>query len=139
MSAMIGPAHWSKIDPASWPSRYFDPREFACKGGEQRGVVLLHRDLLQWLNAIRRTVNGPIIIRSGFRAPDWNARIRGAVPNSQHVLGRAADITTAGRAVRPSWALAKTAREVAEELGWAKQVRVIEYPTFVHCDVRGRP
>ena len=38
-----------------------------------------------------RQVAGPIVINSGFRNPRVNALV-GGVPNSQHLLGQAADI-----------------------------------------------
>jgi hypothetical protein len=38
-----------------------------------------------------RQVVGPILINSGFRNEDVNALV-GGVPNSQHLLGQAADI-----------------------------------------------
>lgn len=45
------------------------------------------------LQPLRDFINVPIYINSGFRCPSLNAALKGA-KNSQHLRGRAADITT---------------------------------------------
>ncbi|MGH6611943.1 MAG: YcbK family protein, partial [Burkholderiaceae bacterium] len=47
-----------------------------------------------WLARIG--VNAPLRIHSGFRTPKTNFKTEGAVLNSRHIVGRAADISVAG-------------------------------------------
>ena len=43
------------------------------------------------LQPLRNTIGRPVYINSGYRSKQLNARV-GGVPNSRHLLGRAADI-----------------------------------------------
>lgn len=43
------------------------------------------------LEPLRKAINSPIVINSGFRSPELNKAVRG-VANSQHMVGEAADI-----------------------------------------------
>ena len=45
------------------------------------------------LQVIRGRINGPIIVKSGFRSFGHNKKIGGAL-NSQHLVGKAADISS---------------------------------------------
>lgn len=47
------------------------------------------------LEAIRRLVGKPIVVSSGYRSPFVNRAV-GGKPNSQHLTGHAADITSPG-------------------------------------------
>jgi len=67
---------------------YFSLYEFECPCCRQ---VMLSPDLLARLNHLRRVVNRPIYINSGYRCPEENHRVGGA-PGSYHLLGMAADI-----------------------------------------------
>lgn len=44
------------------------------------------------LDPLRKSWGGPITVNSGYRCPELNKAV-GGVANSEHVLGRAADIT----------------------------------------------
>ena len=66
-----------------------------------------------------------MVLNSGYRTPWRNATIEGAAANSQHIHGRAADITVPGIAHRD-------VREVAEVSGAPGLGR---YPSFTHLDV----
>ncbi len=66
---------------------FFFWREFKSKGD---GWINVHRTLVRALHEYRLRY-GPTNIVSGYRDPAYNASI-GAVPNSQHVYGNAADI-----------------------------------------------
>ena len=80
---------------------YFDDYEFACKCGrhgyDSDGHPILDhvidKRLVDVLDAIRERIGKPIEVLSGYRCPEHNAEVRG-VPNSQHVEGTAADITS---------------------------------------------
>lgn len=50
-------------------------------------------DLANMLQIIRDEFGMPIIINSGYRSPELNAIVKGS-PTSEHLTGRAADITS---------------------------------------------
>lgn len=105
-------------------SPHFHRTEFACNCG--CGFDTVDVDTLEILEAIRTHFGKPVIINSGCRCPDYNAKVGGA-PNSQHTLGRAADIRVQG--VEPSdvydWLAANFP---TASLG--------RYATFTHVDTR---
>ena len=72
-------------------SPYFRRSEFACRCGEC-GQDHVDAKLLEVLNTIRSHFGNLIIITSGNRCRPYNAKIGGS-PYSQHLYGRAADIT----------------------------------------------
>ena len=47
------------------------------------------------LDPLRKFMNAPILVTSGYRCRELNAKV-GGVQNSQHMKGEAADITIAG-------------------------------------------
>lgn len=49
------------------------------------------------LDPLRRAYGRPILVTSGYRSPELNRAVKGAV-GSQHMQGRAADITAGSRA-----------------------------------------
>lgn len=62
-----------------------------------RGNIILLVDHV--LDPIREHVELPIVINSGFRCPSLNELV-GGKESSQHLIGRAADFTILGMAVR---------------------------------------
>ena len=52
-------------------------------------------NLSKWLEVLRERAGTPIIINSGYRSPQLNRKIGGAV-NSNHLTGCAVDIRTSG-------------------------------------------
>ena len=74
------------------------------------------------------TFGKPIIVNSGYRSPEHNAAV-GGVPNSQHVLGTAADIRPEDLNDLPEL------QEICNEMNARGGVGF--YNTFVHVDVRG--
>lgn len=66
---------------------FFFWREFKSKGN---GWINLHRELVRGLHNYRLRYGATLIV-SGYRDAEYNAKI-GAVPNSQHVYGNAADV-----------------------------------------------
>ena len=74
-------------------SKHFTRHEFSCKCG--CGFDTVDSELLVMLEAIREHFGKPVVISSACRCPAHNEAVGGA-PNSQHKLGRAADIVVGG-------------------------------------------
>ncbi len=84
------------------------------------------------LEKLREQFNAPIKIGSGYRDPAYNKAIGGAKA-SQHMEGRAADITVKG--VHPSKVLSMLLRMY--DNGRIPALGGLgEYPGFIHVDVR---
>jgi zinc D-Ala-D-Ala carboxypeptidase len=83
--------HWRDCPPAEWRWPSFSPEEIACRG---TGRLVVDEDALDRLQALRRRLGKPLIILSGYRSPAHNARV-GGEKNSQHILGRAFDVSVA--------------------------------------------
>jgi uncharacterized protein YcbK (DUF882 family) len=105
-------------------STNFSLHEFQCKDGSN--LVKLDEKLLEKLQQLRDKLGKAIVIHSGYRTPEYNKKVGGS-PNSQHLLGKAADISVAGMTPKQLAAL-------AEQIGFDG---IGIYSTFVHVDVRG--
>jgi|GEM_PF-592201 len=115
-------------------TRNFSWNQFACKDGTpvpsqyRQNIKILAKNL----QVLRDRVGQTITIHSAYRTESYNKKV-GGEPNSQHMLGKAADIAV----------LTKNPRELhnlIEELilkGEMQQGGLGLYPTFVHYDVRG--
>lgn len=79
---------WQDFPESDWHWPNFSPAELACRG---TGKLLIDREAMRRLQLLRSDLNKPLIIRSGYRSPEHNARVGGA-KNSQHMQGRAFDI-----------------------------------------------
>ncbi|MGP9500276.1 D-Ala-D-Ala carboxypeptidase family metallohydrolase [Halomonas sp. AOP43-D1-4] len=105
-------------------SQHFQRREFACRCG--CGFDTVDSQTLAALEAIRTHFGQPVTVTSGCRCAAHNARVGGA-RNSQHTLGRAADIKVSN--VAP-----------AQVAAWAEvnlpHASVGRYSTFTHIDTR---
>ena len=69
-------------------SPYFNLSEFACPCCKK---IMLHPLLLEKLEKLRKIIERPIHITSGYRCSRYNQKV-GGVPNSYHCIGLAADI-----------------------------------------------
>ncbi|XKX06688.1 D-Ala-D-Ala carboxypeptidase family metallohydrolase [Tenacibaculum maritimum] len=115
-------------------TKNFHISEFLCKDGsylpfDVRQNVL---ELAENLQVIRDYIGKPIHINSAYRSVSYNKKI-GGVPNSQHIYGKAADITVKGLSSRK---LARIIRKLIRK-GKIKQGGVGLYDGFVHYDIRG--
>jgi len=115
---------------------HFNLDEFACKDGtgvpeDFQGYTMA---LATCLERIRQEFNTPIQVISGYRTPEYNRKCGGS-KNSQHLIGKAADIHIAGVTVAD---LAGTIERLIEE-GAIIQGGIGTYPKqgFVHYDIRG--
>lgn len=88
---------------------HFRVSEFDCKDGTpypEEWIESRLQPLANLLEEIRADVDMPIVVVSGYRSPAYNQRIKkrrgdksGVATSSQHVEGRAADISCPGIAV----------------------------------------
>lgn len=106
-------------------ARHFKVKEFACKDGSP--VVFVDESLSTILEILRNKLGKPIIITSGYRTPEWNAKCGGA-KYSYHIRGMAADIRVDGM----------SAKQLANELNAIvpEEYGIIVYKNWVHFDVR---
>ena len=106
-------------------SEHFSKSEFACHHCGQVGNI--HPKLIQLLEKLRTNCGKPLHINSGYRCPVHNANV-GGVPNSQHVLGTAADLAI------PSGMSFDEFKSYVEQLPFDG---IGLYPNdFIHVDVR---
>ena len=108
-------------------TRNFARAEFACKCG--CGFNDVDIELAFRLQAFRDQLGEPIQVLSGCRCPQHN-RLVGGARNSQHLHGKAADISVHGLS-------APTLATLCSTSGLFKGIG--SYPGFVHVDVRLRP
>jgi len=105
-------------------SRHFKRAEFACKCG--CGFDTVDTGTLEVLEQVRLEFLSPVTITSGCRCNTYNRQVGGAT-NSQHRLGRAADIQVED--VPPE--------EVQKWLALNfPNLSIGEYSTFTHIDTR---
>lgn len=112
----------------------FSLSEFDCKDGTELPTALLPNvlDLADNLQVLRDYLGVPVSINSAYRTLEYNRKIGGAT-NSQHLLGKAADIVVES----------KTPDEVANIIkyliseGKMVQGGLKAYKTFTHYDIRG--
>lgn len=105
--------------------KHFKVKEFACKDGSQ--IVFVDDYLYTILDILRNKLGKPVIITSGYRTPEWNAKCEGA-KYSYHMRGMAADIRVNGM----------SAKELANKLNEIvpNECGIIVYKSWVHFDVR---
>ena len=104
---------------------YFSREEFACKCG--CGFSTVDTELLQILTNIRVHFGKPVIISSGCRCETHNEKV-GGLDISQHLLGRAADITVRDVDIRDVAAYVLATYPYDYGIG--------VYRTFLHIDSR---
>ena len=108
-------------------SAHFKVREFAC--GDGSDAVLVAPRLAMVLETIRTYFGSAVVIHSGYRTPQYNAKVGGAA-HSQHCYGMAADISVKGRTPAE---VAAFARALMPDWGG---VGVYAKKGFTHIDVR---
>ena len=94
-------------------------------------VFLNIQKLAGQLQYIRDFINWPIKLTNAYRCADHNEKV-GGVSDSQHLLGKAADIQVK---TLPPKDLYKVVDTLAE-YGRVLQGGLGEYNTFVHYDIR---
>ena len=70
--------------------KWFSESEFTCSCCGEIFYGGMNPVLLRGLNILREEYGYPIYVSSGYRCEDYNEAI-GGEPNSQHIIGNAAD------------------------------------------------
>ena len=111
----------------------FNKSEFECNCGcEMPNEVFLQiQKLASQLQCIRDFIRLPIKITSAYRCPSHNKEV-GGVSNSQHVLGKAADIQVSDSSPEAIYQVIDT----LAEYGHVLQGGLGLYNTFTHYDIR---
>lgn len=78
-------------------SEFFSLSEFRCPCLECETIV--NPKLIHGLEQIRKALNVPILITSGYRCEAYNRKI-GGVKDSAHLTGEGADIAITGSKIR---------------------------------------
>jgi len=113
----------------------FNLPEFQCKCGCKMPAKVLGNVLIlaEQLQVLRDALNTPIHLTNAYRCVTHNKEVGGA-KNSQHLLGKAADIQIEHLTPRE----VSTTIEIFIDEGLMKQGGLATYPTFVHYDIRGK-
>ena len=106
-------------------SEHFSRSEFACKCG--CGYNTVDAELIFVLEELRFHFKKPVTINSACRCKTHNDKIGGS-SNSQHLLGRAADIIVKNVAPKVVWEYLTTR--------YPKHFGIGKYETFTHIDTR---
>lgn len=91
--ASIRADDWRDVRPADWRWAYFTAQELACR---QSGQLLVAPDFLDRLEKLRIAFARPLIVNSGYRTPEHNARVSTTGRDGPHTTGRAVDIAIDG-------------------------------------------
>ena len=115
-------------------TKNFTKREFKSRDGAPMpdDVLTNIKELASNLQVLRDFLGEPIRINSAYRSPEHNKAI-GGVKNSQHILGRAADIKVKEIETKDLYLIIDSL--ILD--GKMKDGGLGLYDTFVHYDVRG--
>jgi uncharacterized protein YcbK (DUF882 family) len=115
-------------------TKNFKLKEFKCKCGCDMPLEVYENiiKLASQLQFLRDYTGRPITVNSGYRCPENNAKISGSSKKSQHMLGKAADITI--QSLKP--AEVYMIIEDLIDMGHMLQGGLGLYDTFVHYDIR---
>ena len=108
-------------------SNHFKRSEFSCKDGCGGDVV--DAELITVLEGAREYFGKPVRITSGYRCAVHNRAVGGKAA-SQHLLGKAADITVDGES--PGDVCVYFVKKYPDQYG------IGLYKAFVHIDVRSQ-
>jgi len=105
-------------------SPHFNLSEFACPCCKK---VMLHPLLLEKLEELRKILERPVYVTSGYRCSGYNRKV-GGVPNSYHLIGLAADIKVGDISLIELL-------EICENIDF-NGIGFYEKKNFLHLDVR---
>ena len=115
-------------------TKNFSKEEFDCNDGSEMPINIYHNmvKVANQLQVLRNYIKKPIKINSAWRSQEYNESI-GGVKDSQHIMGRAADIVVKGM-------LPIELSKIIEDLiskGEMLQGVIGIYSSFIHYDIRG--
>lgn len=114
-------------------TKNFKLKEFECNDGSKMPLEVYENiiKLANQLQILRDYTGRAITINSAYRSPEHNQKVGGS-KTSQHLLGKAADITI--QSLKP----AEVYRIIEDliDLGHMLQGGLGLYDTFVHYDIR---
>ena len=116
-------------------TKNFKLKEFECKGGCDMPLEVYENiiKLASQLQFLRDYTGRPITINSAYRCPEHNAKVGGS-KTSQHLLGKAADITI--QSLKP----AEVYRIIEDLIDMGHMLQgglgLYEKKGFVHYDIR---
>ncbi|MCC7289911.1 DUF882 domain-containing protein [bacterium] len=115
-------------------TKNFTLEEFTCKDGTPVPAELIDnvKELAENLQVLRDFLDQPVHILSGYRTEEHNKKVKGK-NKSQHLLAKAADITTKTHSPRQLAAII----EHLIMAGKMEQGGLGVYKGFVHYDIRG--
>tara|TARA_R110002153_G_scaffold266354_1_gene429600 strand:+ start:2888 stop:3310 length:423 start_codon:yes stop_codon:yes gene_type:complete len=90
--SFVSAEHFSYAKDWEWEN--FSPKEMACQG---TGRLFVSKYFLDLLQELRRTLDTPLTISSGYRSPEHNQRVSSTGTAGPHTTGKAADILCHGR------------------------------------------
>lgn len=114
-------------------TKNFNKSEFECKCGCEmpQDVLFEIQKLAAQLQTIRDFIRKPVKLTNAYRCPKHNKAV-GGVSNSQHILGKAADIQIKDLDTAEVY---KTIDNLTEH-GHILQGGLGKYNTFTHYDIR---
>lgn len=114
-------------------TKNFKLKEFECKCECDMPLEVYENiiKLASQLQFLRDYTGRPITINSAYRCPEHNAKVGGS-KTSQHLLGKAADITI--QSLKPAEVFVLI--EDLIDMGHMLQGGLGLYDTFVHYDIR---
>lgn len=116
-------------------SHNFKSTEFDCNGHGCCNITPIDMRLVKVLQNVREHFGVSVKVNCGYRCPLHNVKVRGASKNSQHLVGKAADIVVRG--MHP----VSVARYIETIEGFAGRIGCYTWDDhgngFVHVDVRG--
>jgi uncharacterized protein YcbK (DUF882 family) len=74
--------------------KHFKEAEFTCRGA--CGRADMDPTFMLWLDKLRADLRRPMIVTSGFRCPEYNARVSSTGLDGPHTTGKAVDIGVSG-------------------------------------------
>lgn len=81
------------IQEKDWRWPHFSRSEMACRGN---GECRMDPDFMDRLEDIREDFGRPMLVTSGYRSPEHNAKVSYTGHTGPHTTGRAADIAVDG-------------------------------------------
>ena len=122
LTTIVNPTEWIR----RWPDFKVDEVKCHGHGKDGYGACCVDDNLLDMLEELRRKLNTPLIISSGFRCISHNQEVGGA-PDSRHIFGEAVDLFN----VRP-WLRAQLVHE-AHHIAFRG---FGFYRSHIHLDIR---